>query len=205
MTNLSKIFDFLHLIRDLKTTYRYGAQEREGGVHRDSSADHSWRVAIMVFLFAEELKLEIDIYKAVKIALTHDLVEAIAGDVDYRLIWLKKVSPEDKFKNEYAAMEKIRGTLPSPAGQEIFDLWLEFEKGTTPEGKFVNALDKMEGMTHLIEEGHMTYDVPESIPRYADQAVADFPALKNAYKIMKEKLKKEFEKGGIEWKNEYEK
>ncbi|MFA6170887.1 MAG: HD domain-containing protein [Patescibacteria group bacterium] len=204
MDNLEKIFDFLHLVRDLKTTYRYGAQERKKGIHQDSSADHSWRLALMAFIFAEELKLDIDIYKAVKIALVHDLSEAIAGDVDYRLIWLKKITPEDKYKNEYEAMEKIKSTLPAPVGEEILNLWLEFEKGTSREGKFINALDKMEGIAHLIEEGHATYDLPEAIPRYASRAVNNFPELKNAYKIMKRRLKQEFEKGNIEWLEEYE-
>ena len=47
--NLDKIFDFLHLVGNLKKTKRYENYDIEA----DSSADHSWRVALMTFIIAE--------------------------------------------------------------------------------------------------------------------------------------------------------
>ena len=58
-------------------------------------------------------------------------------------------------------------------------------------------------MTQLVDVGYRTYDKPEFIANYADNAVAEFPALREMLNIIKQKLKKEFEKGDIPWKKEY--
>lgn len=202
MKNLEKIFDFLNIARDLKKTYRYGASTKD--IHRDTSADHSWRVALMAFMLAEELKLDIDVLKAVKLALVHDLPEAINGDVDYRLIVSGEESVEKKYINELAAMEKFKNTLSSPVGEELYDLWIEFEEKKTREAKFVNALDKMECSTHCLEEGSEKWDAPELIPVYGDSPANDFPELKKFNAVLKKRLKEEFLKGGLEWKKEYD-
>ena len=85
-----------------------------------------------------------------------------------------------------------------------YNLWNEYEKGSTGEAKFVKALDKLETLTHLIEAGYKTYDRPEMIVNYADKAVKEFPELKGVLKIIKQKIKVEFDKGGIPWKEEYD-
>jgi len=202
MERLEKIFDFLHLANNLKKTYRYGASTKD--IHRDTSADHSWRLALMAFMLADELKLDIDILKAVKIALIHDLPEAINGDVDYRHIVWGKATVEEKYKNELAAMEKFRDTLSSSVGEEIFNLWIEYEEEKTEESRFINALDRMECSAHCLSEGNEKWDTPEFIPVYGRSKIANFPPLKNFYGILKNRLKEEFVKGGILWKEEYE-
>lgn len=200
--NLEKIIKFLNIVGKLKTTYRYGETASKKG---DSSAAHSWRLALMIFILAKELKLKkLDILKAVKIALIHDLAEAITGDIDMVLIKEGIISKKEKHKNELQAINKIKKSLPGILGKEIHNLWLEYEKGKTKEAKFVKALDKLETLTQTIELGHKEYTYPEYIPNYADKAVTNYPELTQFLKILKNKLKLEFKKGNIPWKKEYE-
>lgn len=200
MNNLDKIFDFLHKIEKLKPTYRYN---KTSTGEKESSADHSWRLALMVFILASELKLDIDVVKAIKIALVHDLAEALTGDIDAALIAEGKTTAEDKYSLETKAIKELKETLPKESGDEISNLWHEYEKCETQEAKFVKALDKIETLTQLVECGHEMYDKPEFIANYADKAVKNFPELTEVLKIVKRKLKAEYEKGGIEWKEEY--
>jgi len=200
--DLNKIFNFLKIAGNLKRTLRYKSAHKKLG---ESVADHTWRLALMSFLIADELKLKINITKAIKIALAHDLAEAITGDIDALLIYNKTVSQKTKEKAEIAAMKKIAAALPKPAAEEIVKLWQEYSDGATIEAKYIYALDKLEALTHISEAGYITYNDMDFIPVYADRAVADFKKLKPVLKILKNKLKQEYKKGGFKWKSEYNK
>lgn len=199
--NLEKIFDFLHLVENLKSTLRYNFTKTG---RKESSAEHSWRLSLMLFVLIKELKIAVDAERAVKIALVHDLAEAITGDIDAVLVAEGKASKQDKQKLELEAMAKIKATLPQEIGEEIYSLWREYEDASTKEVKCVKAVDKLETLTQLIEAGYKTYDKPQFIANYADKAVANFPELKEALIIIKRKLKEEFAKGGIPWEEKYD-
>ncbi len=76
-TRLTGLLDFLQAAEQLKDTLRSGTTT---GGRPESTAEHSWRLALMVLLFEPELK-EIDMLKLLKLTLVHDLGEAISGDV----------------------------------------------------------------------------------------------------------------------------
>src|SRR5262249_19060965 len=76
-----------------------------------------------------------------KMVVVHDLVEALAGDVPFFETGDRK---QAKAAKELAAIEEIRSRLAGPAGQEIFELWHEFEASITPEARFAVALDNLE-------------------------------------------------------------
>lgn len=200
LENLEKIFDFLQVVEKLKSTLRYN---KTTSGRQESTAEHSWRLALMIFILADELKLEIDVNRAVKIALVHDLAEALTGDIDAILIAEGKVSKEEKEKQEVIAIGKIQQTLPETIGKEITALQNEYNENKTREAKFVKAMDKIETLTQLAENGQI-YDRPEFIANYADKAVGEFPALNDTLKIVKKKLKEEFKKRNIEWKKGYD-
>lgn len=202
MENLEKIFSFFCQAGKLKDVLRYN--EKKNGT-KESVADHSWRLALMAFSAAEELEINVDILKSIKLAIVHDIAESITGDIDAVLIMEGKVSKEEKKKKEIIAMEQIKSIAPEKTGVEIYNLWDEYEKNETKEAKFIKALDKLETLMHLVESGHKTYDKPDFIPTYADEAVKNFPELLPMLKIVKRKLKEEFIKGGFEWKEEYDK
>ncbi len=198
--NLEKIFNFLHKVEKLKSTLRYN---KTTSGRAESSAAHSWRLALLTFIIADELNLDIDINKAIKIALVHDLAEALVGDIDAILIAEGKFSKDKKELQEIEAIKDLKETLPESIGKEIANLWHEYNECKTREAKFVKALDKLETLTQLAESGYKTYDKPEFIANYANNAVKGFPELTEMLKIVKRKLKAEFDKGNIEWKEEY--
>lgn len=199
--NLDKIFYFLGLAEKLKEVERYNATEEVND--RESSADHSWKLAIMVFVVAQELEIKIDLNRAILIALFHDLPESICGDIDYRLIHRGQVSRKEKEAKELNAALEIKKVINDKVGDEIFSLWQEYEESWTAEARFVKALDKIEAQDHLIHLGYNQFDDPTRIATYADKAVADFPDLKPLLKKIKEGLKSEYKKAGWEWEKEY--
>jgi putative hydrolase of HD superfamily len=198
--NLEKIFDFLHKIENLKSTLRY-TSTKSG--RKESVAEHSWRLALFTFVMVDELDLDLDRFHAVKIALVHDLAEALTGDIDAIEIEQGKITKEEKQKLEIEAIKQIKDALPQKAGDEIYSFWKEYNECKTKEAKFIKALDKLETLTQFTETGYKIYDKHEFIANYADKAVSDFPELKDMLKIIKRKLKSEFVKGNIPWKEEY--
>lgn len=159
---------------------------------------------MMTFMVNEELKLKIDAGHAVKIALVHDLAEAITGDIDATLIKSNQITKEEKNKLENKAMLKMKSELPQELGDEIYNLWMEYENASSKEARYVKAMDKIETTIHLISEGHEKFDDIDLIATYADKCVKSCPELKNFLRVVKEKLKEEFKKGNIEWKKEYD-
>jgi putative hydrolase of HD superfamily len=201
LDNLEKIFNFLQKIENLKGTLRYN--ETTSG-RKESAADHSWRMALMTFIIADELKLDVDITRSIKLALVHDLAEALTGDIDSVLVAEGEFSKEEKERLEIEAIRKLQDTLPESIGKEISELWHEYNDCETREAKYVKALDKIETLTQLAETGYKMYDKPEFIATYANKSVKSFPELTDTLKIVKKKLKKEFERGNLEWKDDYD-
>ncbi|MDD5291328.1 MAG: HD domain-containing protein [Patescibacteria group bacterium] len=202
--NLKQILNFLHQAGELKKAYRFSenlCKEKFG----DSSADHSWRLALMGFVIAEEIKANLDILKVLKIALVHDLPEAITGDIDFRLIAAGKITKEEKNKLEARAMKKFKKLLPPKIGQEIYNLWLEYETGKTREAKFIKTLDKIESILFFNEvKNKNKIDAPDLIGAYGNKQADQFPELKNIFKLIKKELKNEFKKSPFPWKKEYD-
>jgi len=192
----------MEISHQLKKTKRYlHTKEMKW---KESSADHSWNVALLSFIVAEELNLKVNIEKAIKIALVHDLVEAIAGDTDHSLIAFGKVTKADKYNAELSAMEQIKKTLPEKSGTDVYNLWMEYENGTTPEAKYVKALDKIEGIDHMHRIGTKCFDYPELIAAYSTKAVGDYPKLKGMLAELNKRLKPQFKEKGWGWKKEYD-
>eukprot|EP00741_Cyanophora_paradoxa_P009575 tig00001532_g9274.t1 len=131
----SSVLDFLHIVGKLKVTKRTG-WVRSGVSMPESIADHMYRMAMMSFLLPD-----VDRDKIMKIAICHDLAEALVGDITPHC----GVSKEEKNRLEREAMQKIKETVGDEAiGSELAALWQEYEDGETPEAKVVKDLDKFE-------------------------------------------------------------
>ncbi|MBU1118892.1 HD domain-containing protein [Patescibacteria group bacterium] len=198
--SVSSLFDFLAQVEKLKSTLRYS---KTTSGRKESTAEHSWRLALMTFMIAEEKELAIDVLHAVKIVLVHDIAEAVIGDMDAIKIAEGKISKKEKEKQEKEAMIALTRILPKTQREEVYTLWEEYENALTDEAKYVKALDKIETLTQLVESGYKTYDKPEFIANYADKAVSAYPALTDLLREIKVRLKEEFIQGDIEWKQEY--
>ncbi|EKE27127.1 MAG: hypothetical protein ACD_4C00032G0005, partial [uncultured bacterium (gcode 4)] len=159
MNNLDKLFDFVQLLQKLKENKRWG--NTSTFIKKESIADHVWKATVMVFLVYKNMDLKLDLLKILKIALVHDLVEAIAGDTDYHLVYTWQVSKEEKYQNELKSINEIIAILPEKSWKEIYDLWIEYENWDTEEAKFVKLVEKIESIDHVINNWHQCIDIPD--------------------------------------------
>ncbi len=107
----------------------------------ENDAEHSWHLAVMVFLLDEYSNTKnLDIAKVMKMVLIHDLVEIDAGDTycyDYE-------AAKDKKERELKAANRIFALLPEDQANELRGIWDEFEEQRQPEAKFAAAMDRLQ-------------------------------------------------------------
>lgn len=106
---------------------------------QESTAEHSFRLALFLYVLKDYFP-KMDWFKAITMALVHDLGEAYDGDISATL------SPcsELKCKQEKAGLERLAAFLPPSTQEQIMDLFVEYNAGLTPEARLVKALDKIE-------------------------------------------------------------
>lgn len=133
------LLSFFRLVGRLKETKRAG-WVRSGVQRPESVSDHMYRMALIAFTAAPDAG--VNGLHAAKLALVHDLAEALVGDITPH----DGVSPQDKRKREQDAMQVIRDNLlkDKQVGNELYDLWVEYEESTSDEARFVKQIDKLE-------------------------------------------------------------
>lgn len=110
---------------------------------QESVAEHSWRLSFMVVLFGSHLDQPIQMEKALKMAIVHDIVVAEAGDLpDFD----QSVSQKMRQSEEQRAITNVKSLLNNHVGKEIYDIWQEFQAKQTYESKFIHALNKLEAI-----------------------------------------------------------
>jgi len=126
------------LVQQLKLTKRTG-WVRKGVDGPESIADHMYRMGIMAMVSCPP---DVDRTRCIKMALVHDLAEAIVGDIPPNA----GVSKEDKAAMEQDAIQRIKEMLGSACAEagEIEELFNEYEAGSSPEAKLVKDFDKLE-------------------------------------------------------------
>ncbi|KAJ2881334.1 hypothetical protein IWW38_005812 [Coemansia aciculifera] len=140
----SSVIDFLRIVSQLKRTKRTG-WVNSGIKEPESIADHMHRMGIMAMLIDDA---SLDQAKCVKMAIVHDLAEALVGDITP----FDGVTKEKKRELERSAMQQIVDTLGgSVQAKEIEALWLEYEDDLTAEAHLVHDLDKCEMIQQALE------------------------------------------------------
>ena len=136
MNNIDKVIRFIKGIENLKSVTRT-AWTKTG--RRESTAEHSWRLAMLLMVLREDFK-DLDIDKAIKMSLVHDLGELYDGDISAKL----QNDNDNKAYMEEKAMRRMLTTLPDGISEKIYDLWKEYNECCTKEAKLVKAMDKLE-------------------------------------------------------------
>ena len=136
MNNIDKVIRFIKEIENLKSVTRT-AWTKTG--RRESTAEHSWRLAMLLMVLREDFK-DLDIDKAIKMSLVHDLGELYDGDISAKL----QNDNDNKGYMEEKAMRRMLTTLPDGISEKIYDLWKEYNECCTKEAKLVKAMDKLE-------------------------------------------------------------
>ncbi|MCG2686220.1 HD domain-containing protein [Candidatus Parcubacteria bacterium] len=170
-TNPQDLINFFTKVGQLKKIKRTGWVLR-GVREPESIADHSFRLALMAWIFGQGKQL--DIPRVIKMALVHDLCEVFAGDAtpydewvgegkhtDDRQVfnrWPLRLTKEEKERRasskrgkEASSLEKVVKELPEDLRDEIVGLWTEYEEGLTREAALVRQIDKMENMISACE------------------------------------------------------
>lgn len=107
---------------------------------RENSAEHSWHIAMMAIVLAEYAPAGVEILRAIKMLLIHDLVEIDAGDT----FCYDLQGNQGKAAREAQAADRLFGLLPAQQGKELRQLWDEFEAQATPTAQFAAALDRIQ-------------------------------------------------------------
>ncbi|XP_061350181.1 uncharacterized protein LOC133295372 isoform X2 [Gastrolobium bilobum] len=141
----SSAIDFLSICHHLKTTKRAG-WVRKDVEDPESIADHMYRMGLMALIAADIPG--VDRNKCVKMAIVHDIAEAIVGDITPS----DGISKEEKSRREQEALDHMCKVLGGgPRAKEIAELWTEYEANSSPEAKFVKDLDKVEMILQALE------------------------------------------------------
>jgi putative hydrolases of HD superfamily len=136
---LDSLLRFWRYAAELKVEPRKGWQRKvEGRI--ESVADHSFGVAILALYEGE--RRGYDLKKILKLALIHDLEEAITGDL----------TPKDKARLGPTKVEMVRDTairelvskLPAKSRASYLRLWTDLRERRSKEAHLVHQLDKVE-------------------------------------------------------------
>lgn len=138
MTNPKTIIDFLAFADRLKTVMRHSYTQVG---RQESVAEHSWSLCLLAMLIFDELTLDVDRLKVLKLLIVHDLPEIITGDIP---VFDKVAIAEQAVADEAQAIRQLTADLPPTLRDEIINLWEEFETRQTDEAKVAYAIDKME-------------------------------------------------------------
>ena len=153
-------------VSDLETVLRALALKEEsrtgwelrGVEDPESVADHTWGVSLLCLLYGGRAGIDVD--RALRMAVVHDLAEAETGDFATRADPnADTIDPEEKLRREREAI----GELLEPFGDDLRDLWEEYEARETPEARFVKDMDLVDMCLQAVRyERERRYDADES-------------------------------------------
>jgi putative hydrolase of HD superfamily len=147
--DLDSLIGFVEAVARLKREKRKGWVER-GVRNAESVAEHCFVLAVMALVLAR--KLGLDECRAVKLAIVHDLPEALAGDTVTRIREeLQDVPNREKHAREEKALGELCGMLDRENAEELRALWLEFEERKSKEARLVYELDRLEAIFQALE------------------------------------------------------
>lgn len=137
---LKKDMEFIVEIDKMKSILRQTSLMDKS--KRENDAEHSWHISMMTMILDEYSNEEIDTFKVIKMLLIHDLVEIYAGDT----FCYDVEGNKSKRDRELKAADKIFGMLDKDKGEEMRNLWDEFEEMETDEALFAAAMDRLQPM-----------------------------------------------------------
>ncbi|XP_010924220.1 uncharacterized protein [Elaeis guineensis] len=144
-SSASSAIDFLTLCHRLKTTKRKG-WINHGIKGPESIADHMYRMALMA-LIAGDLP-GVNRERSIKIAIVHDIAEAIVGDITPS----DGVPKAEKSRREQKALNEMCEILGGGLrADEIKELWAEYENNSSIEARLVKDFDKVEMILQALE------------------------------------------------------
>ncbi len=119
----------------------------------ESIAEHSWGTSVFALLLSLELRekgQDVDVEKALAMAIIHDLGESLTSDIPRSAVQDSKVLTGDiKKEAEREAMKHIF-TRQEHLGDDMLELHLEMQQIETLEARIVHAADLLDMMNHAM-------------------------------------------------------
>jgi putative hydrolase of HD superfamily len=148
---------FLDILGRLKDTPRTGWVERHVW-QPESVADHMYRMSVFCLLCPDPT---LDRTRMMKVALCHDMAEALVGDISPAM----NVSKEVKHRLELEAITKMCSMLGRSKelrsiADEILSCWNEYEEQKTKESHYVRDMDLLE----MVHQAHIYEDAETALP-----------------------------------------
>ena len=203
---MKDVLNFLVEIAKLK-----GKKRRGWVVHQiknpETTAEHIFHLAILVWVLGKQKKLNLE--RAMKLALIHDLCEVYAPDLtpydpllpkDQKKIkevlkkWpqftpaLKRKKEKAKAELETKALQRLIAQLPADLKKEINTLWLDYEKGLTKEARFVKQADKVVNLLQGINYWKKYGKIQHKLWMRWIKEIIDDPVLLKFIKALEEKF-----------------
>ena len=130
-----KLKYLINILGKLKETNRSGWKKKKIK-NPETVAAHSYGVCLLTLLFAPA---HLDKEKCLKLALIHDIQEALVGDITP----FDGVSEEEKAQREKAAVKEISQKFHFA---ELEDLFAEYEENKTKEACFIKDMDRLDAV-----------------------------------------------------------
>lgn len=203
---MKELLNFFIEVGKLKRKFRKGWLIH-GIKNSESTAEHIFRMTIIAWVLGKNKKLNME--KVIKIALVHDLCEVYAPDMtpydpllpkdrkkamEILKKWpkftpsLKIKKYKNKYKIELLALKRLVSRLPLHLRKEILNLWLEFEKGLSKEGRFVKQVDKVENLLQGLEYWKKHGKIQHKLWMRWAKEILDDPVLIEFMKTLEEKF-----------------
>lgn len=111
-----------------------------------------YRMSLITMFAPPSLAARINIPHCTKMALVHDMAEALVGDITP----VDGVAKDEKSRRESTTMDymtkKLLGRVNGGiTGEEIKAIWQEYEDSKTLESHFVHDVDKIELILQMVE------------------------------------------------------
>eukprot|EP00054_Salpingoeca_dolichothecata_P011302 m.62774 g.62774 ORF g.62774 m.62774 type:complete len:308 (+) comp19399_c0_seq1:69-992(+) len=125
-------------------------EKRTGWIHHnvetpESVADHMYRMSLMSLVTTDDPAAQV---RRIKMALVHDMAEALVGDITPRC----GIEKAEKSRRERTSMQMITALVPNKKiGNEMLALWEEYEAGKSDDARFLKDLDKFEMIIQAFE------------------------------------------------------
>lgn len=156
--------DALLAAYELKDERRTGWQLR-GVDDPESVAAHAWGVAYLVLALGDRFRDDlpgVDLDRALRLAVVHDVAEAETGDVATRADSTATTpDPDRKAAAEREAMRDLAGPLPG----RVRDAWEAYEARESPEAVLVKECDLLDTcLQAIVYERDDRYDPADGAP-----------------------------------------
>ena len=144
---MKKLIKFLKEIAKLKNVER---RVLISNMKRwESSAEHSFDLAMWVWILSPYLPKNLDLPRTMKLVLLHDLVEIYAGDT----FFFDHKKRKTKKMREDRAAKKLFAQASPELKKEFTKLWREFETSKTKEARVAKSVDRLQPILQNILTG----------------------------------------------------